>query len=283
MPVDATFMPSQRYLSAGEYKRVIAELSELGLEEIRFTGGEPLLRQDFVHIAESVAELAIKKLGLTSNGIVLDRHLETLERCRIHHLNISLDSLERENFKRITYGDYCERVVANILKAKDRGFDVKLNVVAMKGINDFELFDFVAFAACHQIEVRFLELMRIGHACNEQNAQFISAKELIARLEARHVLTPVNKAIDSTSFNFRLDNGANIGFIASETQPFCSHCSRWRLSADGMLRACLLRSEGLSIKNTSEEQRQLIYRELLGMKPFLRPQEVSHRMNEIGG
>ena len=125
--------------------------------------------------------------------------------------------------------------------------------------------------------------MRIGFACESQKGQFISAKEMIDQLKFKFKLKPITQAIDSTSFNYLLDNGAQIGFIASESQPFCGHCSRWRLSADGKLLACLLKSDGLSIRETTVQERQNIYQKLLGMKPYLRPEEVTHQMNSIGG
>jgi cyclic pyranopterin phosphate synthase len=153
----------------------------------------------------------------------------------------------------------------------------------MRGINDHEVMDFVNFARNENVEVRFLELMRIGHARKEQAEQFISANDLIAKIKTSHTLKEVSSSADSTSFNFITNTGARIGFIASESQPFCGQCSRWRISADGILRACLLKDDGRSIKNKSPQERLGIYQELLGLKPWLRPAEVSHSMNLIGG
>ena len=119
--------------------------------------------------------------------------------------------------------------------------------------------------------------MRIGHAREEQNQQFISAAET---MKVMGPLKTVTVPYDSTSFNFVTENGGQIGFIASESQPFCGQCSRWRLSADGMLRACLLKDDGLSVRNSNRFE---IYQKLLGMKPVSRPLEVSHSMNAIGG
>src|SRR5690606_3300614 len=125
MPVNASFMPSAQHLTSEEYREIVSELAEDGLEEIRLTGGEPLLRQDFSALANIFASLSVKKIGLTSNGIILDRFLAQLKDCRIHHLNISLDSLNAENFKRITRGDYGHKVISNIVQAKNAGFEVK--------------------------------------------------------------------------------------------------------------------------------------------------------------
>ncbi len=283
MPVDSTFMDEKKFLSASQYSEIVSELVDLGVEELRLTGGEPLLRPAFEEIVKGISSLKLKKIGLTTNGIFLDRYLDILKDNRVFHLNISLDSLNPENFRNITHGDYLTRVLGNISRAHKMGFVVKINTVAMKDVNDHELEDFVEFSERTGIEVRFLELMRIGHARGAQEKQFIPAKDMIARLMETHLLKPIVKEGDSTSFNYLLDNGAQIGFIASESRPFCGQCSRWRLSADGILRACLMKDDGISIKNITTEERVPVYQALLGMKPAMRPVEVSHQMNGIGG
>ncbi|WP_353674000.1 GTP 3',8-cyclase MoaA [Synechocystis sp. LKSZ1] len=283
MPVDAVFMDKQDYLSPQDYEDIVAELIDFGLEELRLTGGEPLLRGAFPEIATRLARLPLRKIGLTTNGILLDRYLDVLQDCRIQSLNISLDSLELNAFQQMTHGHQLARVLENIQKAKERGFQIKINTVMMRGLNDRELLNFVNYSRQLQIEVRFLELMRIGYACQEQTERFISAQELIDRLRPWVTLEPVASPLDSTSFNFVTPCGARLGFIASESQPFCGYCSRWRLSADGIMRACLLKSEGLSLRGLTAAQRQATYQSLLGMKPYRRPAEVSHAMNRIGG
>ncbi len=283
MPVDQQFMDESKYLSADEYAEVVGQLVSMGLEEVRLTGGEPLMRKSFSEIALKLGALPIKKIALTTNAVYLDKYFDVLKEARIFHLNISLDSLDAENFKKITFANHLERVVSNIKQAQEFGFVVKVNMVVMKGVNDHEIMDFVKFAEDTGVEVRFLELMRIGFACGEQKDQFISANALIKRIKLHHDLKSVSSAADSTSFNFITEKGAQIGFIASESQPFCGQCSRWRLSSDGILRACLLKDDGRSIKELNEEERLTTYQTLLGMKPVMRPAEVSHQMNAIGG
>lgn len=283
MPVDATFMSEDRYLSPAEYESFVAELVGYGLEEVRLTGGEPLVRKSFEEIADRLGALPLKKLGLTTNGILLKKFLPVLKRNRIHHLNVSLDSLRPETFRRITNGNRLPAVLEGIEAAVNEGFHVKINVVAMKGVNDEEFPDFVELAEHLGVEVRFLELMRIGFALKEQEHQFISAGEILRRLQDRYTFRPQSREKDSTSVNYVTTSGAEIGFIASESQAFCGQCSRWRLSADGILRACLLKDDGLSVRGTSAEEREAIYQRVLGMKPGLRPKEVAHQMNAIGG
>lgn len=282
MPVDTTFMPEAHVLGDEECLEILSELREQGVEEIRLTGGEPLMRRDFEKLIKRISSLQFKKIALTTNGIFLDRHLEFLKEHKIWHLNVSLDSLEAGNFKRITHGDYLERILKNLQMAKGMGFIIKLNVVMMRGVNDHELFDFVNFARKTGMEVRFLELMRIGVACKDQLKQFISKAELMERLKHLH-LNWVSVPDDSTSVNYVTDHGARLGFIASESEAFCGACSRWRLSADGTLRACLLKDDGINLKGLSAHEREVAYQKLLGMKPLNRPAEVAHQMNRIGG
>lgn len=277
MPVDQVFMDESKYLTPDEIVEVVSDLKTHGLEELRLTGGEPLMRKSFNEIVSRLGKLNLDKLGLTTNGIFLDKYLDVLKENKVFHLNISLDSLSAENFRKITFGNHLERVLKNIRLAVSMGFIVKINTVMMRGVNDHELHDFVKFSETEKVEVRFLELMRIGHALGEQNKQYISAKEIMEQLGE---LKKISMPYDSTSFNFVTDNGGNIGFIASESRPFCGNCSRWRLSADGILRACLLKDDGRSIRVSD---RELIYKELLGLKPMNRPIEVAHSMNAIGG
>ena len=283
MPVDQVFMDEKNYLSPEEYYEIVRDLVDLGLEELRLTGGEPLMRKSFPEIVEKIASLKLKKIGLTTNGIFLDKYFDLLKQHKVWFLNISLDSLDPENFKKITHGNHLERIISNIKKAKELGFLVKVNMVVMKGLNDHEVMDFIKFAEDTGVEVRFLELMRIGHAREAQKDQFISANALIKRIKWHHELKPLTSEADSTSFNFVTEKGAQIGFIASESQPFCGQCSRWRLAADGILRACLLKDDGLSLKNKDSLERSQSFQKLLGMKPGMRPLEVAHSMNAIGG
>lgn len=282
MPLDATFMDEKNFLSADEYFNIIQGLTEYGLEEVRLTGGEPLMRKSFTEIIEKISTLGLKKLGLTTNGIFLDKHLDDLKKYKVHHLNVSLDSLDEKNFRKITFGNHLKRILENVDAARDQGFSVKINVVAMKGINDHEIFDFVEFSKAKNLEVRFLEMMRIGYACGNQEDQYLPASSMIAHLKTRYSLKPMTMEKDSTSFNYLVE-GAHIGFIASESQAFCGQCSRWRLSADGIMRACLLKDDGLSVKDKTNEERDVLFQTLLGMKPFVRPKEVTHLMHAIGG
>lgn len=283
MPLNSKFMDENNFLNQYQIVEIARELYELGLEEVRLTGGEPLMRSDFSQIVDQLAEIPFKKLGLTTNAVKLAPFLPQLKKAHFQYLNISLDSLHADRFKKITHGKQLSAVMNAIEKASAMGFKVKVNMVAMRGINDDEFFDFIALAEKLNFEIRFLELMKIGYVRKQQQNLFISAQDIISQLKTRMNLTASVTSDDSTSFNYVNENGVKIGFIASESQAFCATCSRWRLSADGILRGCLFKNEGLSLKNKTAEERKVIYTEVLKMKPFVRPESVSQVMNTIGG
>jgi cyclic pyranopterin phosphate synthase len=283
MPLNATFMKSEQYLSATEYTEIIQELAQLGITSVRLTGGEPFLRADFADILANIAQIEGIELSLTTNGILLTPHLSLLKQQGIKKLNISLDSLQADTFRKITHGQNLGTVLNAIETAVSQGFQVKLNMVLIANQNAHELPAMVAYAKKWGIEVRFLELMQIGYACNLPQDSFISAKTMIECLSQHYQLISIPSPKDSTAFRFRTTCGAQIGFIASESQPFCGHCSRWRLSADGILRACLFKEAGISLKHLTADQRYQVYQQVLGMKPALRSSQVSHAMYSIGG
>ncbi|APB34083.1 molybdenum cofactor biosynthesis protein A [Gloeomargarita lithophora Alchichica-D10] len=283
MPLHPDFMNKSYYLKTHEYAEIIQELLTYGIEEIRITGGEPLVRPEFPEIMLELHKLKIPCLSLTTNGALLQDHWEILKACNIKKINISLDSLEAETFTAITHWKYLSTILDNISQAVTQGFEIKINMVIMRGINDHELFDFVEYARKSSIAVRFLELMRIGYANELYQNHFISAEECIIKLKTRYRMNKINVESDSTAFYFMIDDEIKVGFIASESQPFCNHCSRWRLSADGRLFACLFAETGIPIRNVSSEQRNHVYQQLLGMKPIQRFDQVKHPMYQIGG
>lgn len=283
MPLNPVFMDSSRWLRPEEIERMCATLSDFGLEQIRLTGGEPTLREDFREIVLRLSSLPVKKLGLTTNGWNLAKELDFLNDTNCKHLNISLDSLTKETFSRITRRDYFDKVLNSVLSAGRLGFHVKINTVLMKGINDHEVFDFIRFSAEHAVEVRFLELMSIGQVAGSRDKLFVPVSDVIQMISSQEELTSEQSECDSTSFNFKTSSGASIGFIASETLPFCRNCSRWRLSADGFLRACLMSEKGVYIRDVEPGDYKSRLNELLMMKPFRKIERVEQDMYKIGG
>lgn len=283
MPLNPVFMNSSRWLTPKEIETVCTNLIDFGLEQIRITGGEPTLREDFRDIVLRLSSLPLKTLGLTTNGWNLTKELDFLNDTNCKHINISLDSLSKHTFFRITRRDYIDKVLDSIFRAKRLGFHVKINTVMMKGINDNEIFDFIRFSAEHGVEIRFLELMSIGQVKGSRDKLFVSASDIIQMISTREELTRKQSDCDSTSFNFKTASGANIGFIASETLPFCHNCSRWRLSADGFLRACLMSEKGIYIRNVKPKDYKMKLIELLTMKPYKRINRMEQDMYKIGG
>jgi GTP 3',8-cyclase len=283
MPEDMVFTPKTDWPKADEILNICTNLISLGIDEIRLTGGEPLLRPDAMEIIDALSKLPIKKLAMTTNAILLKKYLPRLNKTKCKSLNISLDSLNRANFHKITKTDKLESVLEGMFMAQELGFQVKINMVLLRGYNDHEVEDFIQFSAEHNIEVRFLELIKIGVAVDYFDKYFISADEVISRIKPKWDMSPVEVAFDSTSFIYKLSNGASIGFIASESKPFCSGCSRLRLGPDGHLRPCLMINDGPSLRGLEFKDYPRFLEKVMSLKPTGRIEELNQPMYQIGG
>ncbi len=283
MPAAIRFAANPKQLSPTELHTICQALVSGGISQIRVTGGEPTLRKDFREVMTALASLPLEKFGMTSNGFLLEPQLPLLKALGCHYLNISLDSLQADNFNRMTRSMGFEKVMSSILQAHEMGFQLKLNTVILRGENDHELLDFVRFSEATGIEVRFLELMKIGMARQFQPEAFISAEEQISQIQRAFSLSPIAVEKDATAFSFQTQGGGKIGFIASESRPFCGDCSRLRLSHDGKLRACLMVNQGQSLRNLSETELLKVTRQVMALKPFQRRESVAQNMYRIGG
>ena len=283
MPQAVKFLPTSHLMSSSELVEITSGLVELGIDEIRVSGGEPTLRSDFEEIIAGLSKLALRKLGLTTNGFILRDKLSFLKQTRCQHINISLDSLKENRFNVITRTNHFRTVLKSVNLTQEAGFRVKVNVVIMRGVNDDEVLDFVDFSAKNNIEVRFLELMKIGPYYSQHSRLFVSAREMIKKIEERESLTPQSMNCDSTSFNFKTSSGAHVGFIASESQSFCGFCSRLRLTATGFLRACLMLEAGINLRYIPKEKYGQVVEAVMGMKPIDRIDHIKQPMYQIGG
>ena len=283
MPEDAHFYHKDELLKAHEFIEMVSALQSYGVEEVRVTGGEPTLRHDFIDIMKGLSDIPLKKLALTSNAFSLEKYLADLKNTSCSNINISIDSLNTDRFFKITRSNSLEKVLHATLAARDLGFKVKVNCVMMKGVNDDELEDFIAFSAKENIEVRFLELMKIGVMTKEFEKSFITAREMmkIMKMDSSWKIQAVDK--DSTSFRYHLDNGAQIGFIASESMPFCQNCSRLRLDPKGILRGCLMREEGYSLRNILPINYPEVLTRVVNSKPMDRIESIDRPMYLMGG
>lgn len=283
MPIRTKFQPPRTWLSPEAIGTICQQLVSYGVGEIRLTGGEPTLRPELLDIAHRLGKLPLSSFGITTNGLRLSPLLPDLKKAGITSINVSLDSLDSMTFKAITRNGKVDTVIAAILEAKALGFQVKVNCVALKGINDLELVDFVQFSKDTGVEVRFLELMTIGEANHYYDEHFMPAIEMLDVIAKRFAIARIPSPHDSTSVRYRSSDGVKIGFIASETMPFCGGCSRWRLTATGGLRACLMSEQGIELAGVAHEDYPALLQQLLGMKPIGRIEKVEQTMNQIGG
>jgi len=230
-------------LSFAEITRLAAIFVQLGVNKVRFTGGEPLLRRDLVKLVDRLAGIqGLDTLGLTTNGVLLAEHARALRQAGITHLNVSLDSLRPERFARITTRDFFHRVRSGIDTALEAGFPgIRMNVVIVKGFNDDELFDFVEFVRDKPICVRFIEYMPFK-ANHWDSSGFLCFDRMRASIESRYQLIPCNSGEihDSSARQYRIEGFlGSVGFITSLSDSFCAGCNRLRLTADGRLKTCL--------------------------------------------
>lgn len=283
MPEHPAFMPQKDWASAKDLMHITRNLVALGIEEVRLTGGEPLMRKDFVEIVYELSTLPVKKLGMTTNALLLAPHLQVLQQTKLQHLNISLDSLDAKNFFQITRRDGFSTVMDTILTAQALGFTVKINTVMMRGVNDHELPAFVEWSATNDIPVRFLEVMNIGVMKTQFQERFLPAADMMAMLRTNYQLSALNDWPDSTSRNFSVSNGAEIGFITSESNPFCTGCSRLRLTPKGQIRPCLFMQEGIDLKSLAPEDYPEALATIIAMKPIGRIPHQPQPMYQIGG
>ena len=283
MPLGVRFAPSETLLPPNVLVGMVGGLVAEGIGEVRMTGGEPLVRREFRAIAAGLAVLPLHRLGLTTNGFGLDAHLDFLGDIGCTSLNVSLDSLRPATFASVTRTPFFDRVLRSVLRAREMDFKVKVNAVVIRGANDAEVEDFVAFSAAYGIPVRFLEYMKIGPERAQHESLFVPASETLARIAEHHTLTPVSAEADATAFSFRTEHGAEVGFIASESRPFCATCSRLRLSPRGMLRACLMSEAGVSLVGVPHHEYADVLSAVLPMKPTGRLPEIAQPMYEIGG
>lgn len=227
----------------------IAYLSDifvsLGIEKIRLTGGEPLIRKDLVKLVRELSKLkpALHDLALTTNGFDLPRHAGAFKDAGLDRVTISLDSLDREKFAEITAVDALDKVIAAIDSAKQYGFEpIKINAVIVRGRNDDEIVDFARFARERDLKIRFIEYMPLDSGHGWQRDQVVSGREIVDAINAVYPLELIDQNRGSeTSWKYSFADGSpgEIGIIAPVTEMFCGACSRIRLTADGQIRTCL--------------------------------------------
>ncbi|MCG3172234.1 MAG: GTP 3',8-cyclase 1 [Myxococcota bacterium] len=284
-----------RYLSPEQIARAVESIGRSRPVKIRLTGGEPLLRAGIETIAARLGSLeCVREVALTTNALTLNKHAEPLLAAGVSRLNIHVDSLRPGRFRAWTGGDL-EAVLDGLHTARGAGFrHIKVNMVVMRGMNDDELMDFCEFARREQVTVRFIELMDTGCARDFHREHLLPVREFRAKIRERFTLEPMNgHDLAAPAREFRIvETGARIGFIGSDTEPFCAWCNRIRLSAQGRLYVCLYDPYGADLapllhSGGQEELDRLVERTLKGKVSYhpltaggWRPR---FSMSEIGG
>ena len=248
--------PKEQMLSYEEIDYVCEIFVSLGIEKLRLTGGEPMLRRDIETIIKKLSRLkssGLRDLALTTNGYYLPDRAQSLKDAGLDRVTISLDSLKRDVFKRMTGVDVLDKVLAGIAAAKEAGLEpIKINAVIVRGHNEDEVADFAAFAREYDVKMRFIEFMPLDSGHEWSQADVVSGKEIRERINERFPLARVEIARGSeTSSRYRFADGApgEIGIIAPVTEAFCGACSRIRLTADGQIRTCLFSTVEHSLRD----------------------------------
>ena len=248
--------PKEQMLSYEEIERACEIFVTLGIEKIRLTGGEPMLRRDIETIIRKLTRLkdaGLKDLALTTNGYYLPERAQSLKDAGLDRVTISVDSLKRDVFKRMTGVDVLDKVLAGLAAAKQAKLEpIKINAVIVRGHNEDEVADFAAFAREYDVKMRFIEFMPLDSGHEWSRADVVSGKEIRDRIGERFPLVRVEVARGSdTSARYRFADGApgEIGIIAPVTEPFCGACSRIRLTADGQIRTCLFSTVEHSLRD----------------------------------
>ena len=248
--------PKEQMLSYEEIEYVCDIFVELGIEKIRLTGGEPMMRRDIETIIEKLTALkpkGLQDLALTTNGYFLPDRAQALKDAGLDRITISLDSLKPDTFKQMTGVDVLDRVLAGIEAAKQARLEpIKINVVVVRNHNEAEVADFAAFARQHDVKMRFIEFMPLDSGHDWSRTDVVSGKEIYERINERFPLVPLDVFRGSeTSSRYRFADGGpgEVGIIAPVTEPFCGACSRIRLTADGQIRTCLFSTVEHSLRD----------------------------------
>jgi cyclic pyranopterin phosphate synthase len=253
MPLEAyDWIEPREVLRYEEILRLVKLFIDAGVEKIRLTGGEPLLRKDLERLIEKLCALeGLKDLCLTTNGALLAEKAAALKAAGLGRINVSLDTLDAEKFTRITRRGGLGRVLEGLYAARDCGFSaVKINTVVERGVNDDEILDLVEFSRKNRFPIRFIEYMDVGNSNDWNSDKVVTKEEILETIHARYPLHEAernNHSAPSVDFEFS-DGGGQIGVVASVTEPFCSACTRARLTADGKLVTCLFSEKGFDLK-----------------------------------
>jgi GTP 3',8-cyclase len=272
-------------LTFEEIERVVALLSEMGVDELRLTGGEPLVRRGFPDLAARLTAIdGVREVSVTTNGFLLERDAEALVRAGIDRFNVSVDSLQRDRFYELTRRDALDRVLRGLehLATFPEAHPIKVNAVAIRGFTEHEVLPFAAFAREHPYEVRFIEFMPLDADHAWTPAQVLSGAEIRAAIAEHWALEPEPREPHATARVYRFADGhGRIGFINPVSEPFCGDCNRIRLTADGKLRTCLFSLGETDLRGplregATDDDLEAVIRDAVWRK------ELKHHVNDPG-
>ena len=279
--------PHREILTAKEISRIVHAAASLGIEKVRITGGEPLMRPDILDICASIsAHPRIKELCLTTNGIFLEKMAKPLADAGVNRVNISLDTLDSVKYRSITRTGCLSDALKGIQAAKQAGLSpIKINVVLIGGFNDGEIGDFAALTLSESYEIRFIELMPVGPAYRWDSSCFLPAQAVLDHLPG---LLPLPDR-QGTAVLYHLPGAkGDIGLIRPVSHCFCDSCNRIRITADGHLKGCLLSSKEIDLRAQTDEGLLKSLRKGIFSKPSRHhlsdsPAEIRRGMSQIGG
>ena len=263
---DYVWLPREDILHFEEIDRLVDAFLDLGVDKVRLTGGEPLLRRDLPRLVERLAaQPRIRDLAMTTNGVLLAEHAAPLKSAGLHRLTVSLDTLHRDRFKTLTRFDELDRVLGGIDVATPLFPGLKIDTVVIRDVNDDELVPILEFSRERGAEVRFIEYMDVGGATHWSMDRVVSRAEILERLARGYgTIEPIVEDTSAPADRYQLPDGTVFGIISSTTEPFCQSCDRSRLTADGLWYLCLYGRRGVDLRQplragaTAEELRNLI-------------------------
>jgi cyclic pyranopterin phosphate synthase len=249
---DYVWLPREHLLTFEEIARIVDISLGQGVDRVRLTGGEPLLRRDLPVLIEQLARkssLGLKDLALTTNGVLLTAQAAALKQAGLHRITVSLDTLKPETFKQLTRFDHHAAVLDGIRAASRVFGSLKLDAVIIRGTNEDEIIPLIEFGREVNAEVRFIEYMDVGGATRWSPSMVFTRADMLAMLEARYGrIAPIVEDSTAPADRYRLPDGTIFGIISSTTEPFCATCDRSRLTADGMFYTCLYATHGVDLR-----------------------------------
>ncbi|KEO98454.1 molybdenum cofactor biosynthesis protein A [Erythrobacter litoralis] len=287
MPERMTFLPRREVLSLEELYELACGFIERGVTKIRITGGEPLVRRDIVHLFEMLGRRlghGLEELTLTTNGTQLAQHAEALAKAGVRRVNVSLDTLERARFEALTRRDALPQVLEGIAAAREAGLKVKLNAVALKGVNEDELPDLIEWAHGQGHDVTLIEVMPLGDVEEERLDQYLPLSDVRARLEQRWTLAESDHATGGPARYVDVaETGGRLGLITPHTGNFCAGCNRLRVTATGQLYPCLGGAERVDLRAALRSERpEEELAAALERAMAIKPEKHHFRMDERG-